>query len=150
MAPVFTLVPSEFFAEETARDMLSEVVPLKGGEPLSFIEIPAFKAVMVYVGDRRPEVYGMLMSVCKVKEYNKILISFNGGWLNLVLAQGDSLLLCNTYTVPDFTTALYYLFAVMKKFQINPEISTVYFMGELKSEEVISLCNYFKSAEALR
>lgn len=150
MAPRFTLVPSELFSEESARSFLSEVVPLAEGEPLSFAEIPSHSVYLVYAGQTRPAVYDMIMSLVKVRDYNKIIACLRDGVLYLVIAQGDKLVFCNSFNAPDFTTAEYYIFMVLKKFQINPEISTVNFASPLDQNQTVSLYRYFKTAEVLK
>jgi len=145
----FTLVPSELFSESSSREILSEVVPLTQEEPLSFIDIPSVQSTLVYSGER-PVLYDMLMSLFKIRSYNKILASIDAGVLSLVIAEGDSLVLCNEFEAPDFTTAEYFIFLALKNFQINPELSSIYFLSELKGEDKLSLCNYFKSAEQLQ
>lgn len=150
MMPKFTLVPAELFSAESAHQFLEEVVSLDAGEPLSFAEVPSVCAVLVYAGEQRPQVYDMLLSLCKIKEYNKVLIDIRDGFLSLVVAQGDNLLLCNAFPAADFTTAQYYIFMALNKLQINPEISTVYSVGALSAEQCISLCSYFKNAEVLQ
>lgn len=150
MTEKFTLVPSEFFSEETARETLSEVVLLEEGEPLSFLDVPSCQAVLVYAG-RRPAVYDMLMSLCKIRHHNKIIASVSDDVLSLVVAQGDRLQFCNCFKAGDFTTALYYIFMVLKKLQINPEISTLYFAScNVSQERLTALFRYFKSAEILQ
>lgn len=150
MAPRFTLVPSELFSEESARAFLSEVVPLAEGEPLSFAEIPSHGVQLVYAGQTRPVVYDMIMSLVKVRDYNKIIACLLDDVLYLVIAQGDKLVFCNCFNATDFTTAEYYIFMVLKKLQINPEISTVNFASPLDQNQIVSLYRYFKSAEVLK
>lgn len=150
MTPKFTLVPSELFSEDSAREILSEVVLLEKGEPLSFLEIKAYNAVLVYAGATRPAVYDMIMSLFKLRDYNKILASFSDGCLHLVIAQGDRLVFCNSFVAGDFTTAEYYVFMVLKQLQINPEVSTLTFMSEIPEGRLSELYHYFKSAEVLQ
>jgi hypothetical protein len=71
------------------------------------------------------------------------------GVLYLVIAQGKSLLLCNTFQAQDFTTAQYFIFLAMKKLQLNPEVSTICFRTPLSEEDEMSLYRYFKSVEQL-
>lgn len=150
MTPKFTLVPSELFSEDAAREILSEVVPLEKGEPLSFLEIKAYDAVLVYAGKTRPVVYDMIMSLFKLRDYNKILASLKDGYLYLVIAQGNRLVFCNSFPANDFTTAEYYIFMVLKQLQINPEVSTLTFMSEVAGEKMAELYHYFKAAEVLQ
>jgi hypothetical protein len=91
----------------------------------------------------------MLKEVSGISEYNRILASYIDGILYLVIAQGKSLMLCNTYQAPDFTTAEYFIFMAMKKFQLNPEISTIFFRTPLNEDQEISLYRYFKSVEQI-
>lgn len=150
MTPKFTLVPSELFSETGAREILSEVVPLEEGEPLSFAAIPSQDAVLVYSGTSRPVVYDMLLSLCKIGEYNKILACVADGWLYVTVARGAGLDFCNCFKVDDFVTVEYYILMVLRKLQINPEISTIYFMSPLSEEQTVSLYSYFKNAEVLQ
>lgn len=150
MKPKFTLVPSEYFNPESAGEILSKVVLLEEGEPLSFLDIPGYDAVLLYAGEQRPVVYDMLLSLCKIREHYKILASHRDGYLYIVIAQGESLMFCNAFQAADFTTALYFVFHTMQKLQLNPQVSCLYFMEELSQEQLISLFRYFKNVEVLR
>lgn len=150
MTPKFTLVPSELFSEDSAREILSEVVLLEKGEPLSFLGLKAYDAVLVYAGESRPAVYDMIMSLFKLRDYNKILAAVTDGYLYLVIAQGEKLVYCNSFKAADFTTAEYYIFMVLKQLQINPEVSTLTFMSEIPQGRLAELYHYFKAAEVLQ
>jgi hypothetical protein len=69
--------------------------------------------------------------------------------LHLALGAGDKLLLANSYEAKDFTTALYYIFAVLHDFQINPRMTTLYYKGDLAYENMELLFSYFKGVEPL-
>ena len=71
------------------------------------------------------------------------------GYLYLTIAQGKSLLLCNSFQAPDFTSAEYFIFMVLKKLQLNPEVSTICFRTPLTEDQEMSLYRYFKSVEQL-
>ena len=96
-----------------------------------------------------PEMYFILKDLGKVGDYNKIVASYSGTHLHLAVAQGGNLLLANVFEAADFTTAEYFIFLVLKKLQLNPEVSTVYFRTPLAEEEEMSLYRYFKSVERL-
>jgi hypothetical protein len=96
-----------------------------------------------------PELYFMLRQVPHLTDYNKILASYMDGYLYLVVAQGKSLLLCNSFQAPDFTSAEYFIFMVLKKLQLNPEVTTICFRTPLTEEQEMSLYRYFKSVEKL-
>ena len=96
-----------------------------------------------------PETYYMLQQLPALADYNKILASYVDGVLYLVIAQGKTLLLCNNFQAPDFTTAQYFIFLAMKKLQLNPEVSTICFRTPLAEDDEMSLYRYFKSVEVI-
>lgn len=162
-----TLVPSNFFAESSAREALSEVAVLKEGDTVASVGIPWYGAELVYCDSAdesvsktitddsavavttRPELYYILRDLPQCKDYNKILASYNDGLLFLGIAQGGSLLLSNIYRAPDFTTAEYFIFLAMKSLQLNPEVSTICFRHPLEQEQEMSLYRYFKAVETV-
>ena len=169
--PKATLVPSQFYSDDRKRMCLSEVMRISDTDLVESVEIPELAAVLVYsnnVGETLskvisetvltvdgtktkplPEFYYMLKGLSGVKEYNKIVASYMDGRLYLVIAQGNSLMLCNSFAAPDFTTAEYFIFLAMKKLQLNPEVSTVCFRTPLDLEQEMSLYRYFKSVELI-
>ena len=96
-----------------------------------------------------PELYYMLRELQNISDYNRIVASYMDGVLYLVISQGKTLLLCNSYDAIDFTTAEYFLFMAMKKLQLNAEMSTVYFRTPLTEEQEMSLYRYFMNVEHL-
>ena len=169
--PKVTLVPVNFFSPDRAAEMLGEVVKLFPEDVVEYVEVPQLASVLIYsnmIGESLskvicetvrktdgtkarilPEVYFMLQHLASMNEYNKILASYIDGILYLVIAQGKSLLLCNSYKAPDFTTAQYFIFLAMKKLQLNPEVSSIAFRTNLEEDEEMSLYRYFKSVERI-
>ena len=95
--------------------------------------------------DGTPEIYKLLMRLPDCPEYNKILCSLGEDHLFLAIAQGDNLMLANSFPVQDFTTAEYYIFLALKSLQLNPEISTICWRTPLDAEDEMSLYRYFKA-----
>ena len=167
--PKASLVPEQFHEDALSRSMLSPVADLEEGDVVRSVHVPEFAAVLVYsntigetlsravsetVLDKQgnktcplPEMYYMLRSVLDLPDYNKILASYMDGILYLVIAQGKSLMLCNSFHAPDFTTAQYFIFLAMKNLQLNPEVSTICFRTPLSEDEEMSLYRYFKNVE---
>ena len=167
--PKVTLVPDQFNNTDDALRMLSPVADVQKDDEVTSISVPEFAASLVYsnnigetlsravsetVMDKEgnkstplPEMYFMLRSVLDLQDYNKILASYMDGVLYLVIAQGRSLLLCNSFHAPDFTTAQYFIFLAMKNLQLNPEVSTICFRTPLTDDEEMSLYRYFKNVE---
>ena len=169
--PKVALVPAQFFTSEMARAMLDEVVDISDDDQVEYVDVPEQASVLIYsnaIGETLskvicetvrktdgskavllPEMFYMLKALPSLTEYNKVMASYMDGVLYLVIAQGKSLLLCNTFQAPDFTTAQYFIFLAMKKLQLNPEVSTICFRTPLQEEEEMSLYRYFKSVEQL-
>ena len=169
--PYCTLIPANFHKPELSREALADVVNLPEGATVEYVPVPDFAAVMVYSnsiggtlhkvlsesvlkvdGSKSkplPELYYMLSSLSQISDYNRILASYMDETLYLVISQGKTLLLCNTYHAPDFTTAEYFLFMAMKKLQLNIEMSSVYFRTPLTEEQELSLYRYFMNVEHL-
>ena len=169
--PYCALVPENFHKPELSKQMLAEVADLPEGATVEYVNVPEYNAVMLYsnnVGGTLhrvvsesvlrtdgtkahplPELYGMLKCLGGIQDYNRIVASYMDGVLHLVIAQGKTLLLCNTYSAPDFTTAEYYIFLAMKKLQLNPEMSTINFRTQLTDEQEMSLYRYFKSVDTI-
>ncbi len=169
--PKVALIPSHFHHPLHSRTMLEDVVHLSESDPVESVPVPEFAAVLIYsnaIGESLskvisdtvlrtdgskvkplPELYFMLKQIPDLSDYNKILASYMDGFLYLVVAQGKSLLLCNSFQAPDFTTAQYFIFLTLKKLQLNPEVSTICFRTPLTEDQEMSLYRYFKSVEQI-
>ena len=169
--PKFTLIPAQFHNPAESRVMLAEVADISEDDHVEAVAVPQSAAVLLYSettggtlprvisemvlrtdGHKAkplPEVYYMLSSLESISEYNKIVASYMDGYLYLVIAQGRTLLLCNAYAASDFTTAEYFLFLAMKKLQLNPEVSSVFFRTSLDEEQEMSLYRYFNNVEQI-
>ena len=167
--PKFTLVPDQFFDAVSARALLSDVADVEESDSVFCEPLPQMKSVLIYstsIGETLskavaetvlkvdgekgrvlPEVWYMLQALDNIPEYNKVVASIADGYLYLAVAQGRSLLLCNSFRALDFVTAEYFIFLAMKKFQLNMEMTVVYFRTPLCEEEEMSLYRYFKSVD---
>ena len=169
--PKVALVPAQFFSPERAKELLDDVVNIGINDTVEFVGVPHLASVLVYsnvIGETLsrvisetvlrldgskarllPEMYYILEQLPSMKEYNKIIASYMDGVLYLVIAQGKTLLLCNSFHAPDFTTAEYFIFLAMKKLQLNPEVSTISFRTPLSEDDEMSLYRYFKSVDQI-
>lgn len=144
-----TLVPSRFFDEKEPRCFLSETFTLEDWEQVDWVDIPAYDSVLVYVkeGGSVPVMRELLECLKTREDYYKIGASIDVGCLSLAIEKNGELLFSNVFSVQDFPTAEYFIFAVMKSLQLNPEVSTIYFMNRLEQEDELSLYRYFKSVD---
>ena len=146
----YTLVPKEFFNGDV--QLLSQVVGVSPSETVKYVELPCFEAVLLFVsGDegREPVIYDLLCKLPQIHDYNKVLFCVDGSVLHLAIGAGDKLLLAKSYEAKDFTTALYFIFAALHDFQINPRMTTLYYKGEVAYENQELLFSYFKGVERI-
>ena len=173
--PKVALVPSAFFDAASAREILSRTVLLEEDDKVEYISLPEYSAELVYSLSvpepsspapepsspvpepvegvvrqaHQPELYNVIKALSGIGEHNRIAASYGDGVLSLAVAQGEKLLLANVFSAADFTTAEYFLFMAVRKLQLNPEVSTVYFLTSLSGDEEMSLYRYFKSVEQI-
>jgi len=147
----FTIVPERFFAPEKASEILSEVVAVDEPSSVKNIELPQYKAVLIYSGEdaSAAALSDMVCKASEIGDYNKIVVDCCDRELYVVVAVGDKLLLCNRFDAPDKVTALYFIFAALKQFQINPEISVLHTCRISDASLRSDLFRYFKSVESL-
>ena len=147
----FTLIPQGYFSPDAAADLLSKVVILEKTDSVKSLELPCYKAVLLYAGpDAAARLFAdMLEAAAALDCYNKVVLHVDGETVDIVLAAGDRLLLCNSYPAADEVTAQYYLFAAIRQFQINPEVTTVHFFGEAGNGIKGDLFRHFASVEML-
>lgn len=157
--PVFTLVPAPLFQKESQKEILSQVHHIEDMDEVMNIEIPEHDAVLVYaipnaISSRifkfqkkakyTPMIYKMIRSVSSCTDHNKVFVHLSKGHIHIVAAEGDKLLLANSYKANDFITAQYYIFLVIKEVMFNPEFTTVQVFGALEKSQLKSLSKYFK------
>ncbi len=150
----YTLVPASFFVEEDSYRLLSQVVQIGESDSVRHIELPEYGAVLVYACpcpevDRTPLIYEMIKMLTRIGEHNKVVFRIEDGAVHIAMAEGDRLLLANSYPADDFVTAEYFIFAALKEFQVNPEVTVVYFAGNIEYEQRAALFRYFKGVESV-
>ncbi|MFA7033785.1 MAG: DUF3822 family protein [Bacteroidales bacterium] len=149
----YTLVPTPFFNREDSYKLLSQAVQLDEKDMAKYTELPGYEAVLVYavsdMSDPAPAVAALLSLSSSLSDYNKVVVSLDDDYVHIVIAAGKKLLLCNSYRSNDYVTSEYYIFAAMKKFQINPEITTLYFDKCVPDDMRDDLFRYFQGVEVL-
>lgn len=146
----YTLVPKEFFNGDV--QLLSQVVGVSPSETVKYVELPDFEAVLLFVPgpeEREPVIYDLLCRLPHIHDHNKVLFCIRESVLHLAIGTGYKLLLANSYEAKDFTTALYFIFAALRDFQINPQLTTLYYSGDMAYENQELLFSYFKGVEPI-
>ena len=149
--PKCTLVPTRYLAGKDPRCFLSEVTDLPEDARVAVVHIPSYEAELVYedTGAGVPSLLGVIAALTKCSGYSKIAALSADGCLSLAVALGNDLQLANVYEAPDFTTAEYFIFAVMKCLQLNPEVSVISLLNRPSAQEEMSLYRYFKGVETI-
>lgn len=148
----YTLVPEGFFNPGEVHRYLSDALQANLPDRIEYRELPQLKAVLVYVPLEEgglPPVAALLESIPSIEEHNKVALSFDGSAVHIAIATGEKLLLANSYAASDTVTAEYYLFAAMKQFQLNPQVTTVYIAGTPPPEMTDDLVRYCKGVETI-
>jgi len=147
----FTLVPESFFDKEHARQILADAALLEEDAVVEYKELPQYKAVLIYSGDgeRAMSLCRMLDVSYNLPDYNKVVVNFSSQIADIVIAQGKKLLLCNSFLATDNVTAQYFIFAALKQFQLNPEVTVLHFMEGTPISLQNDLFRFFKSVETL-
>lgn len=155
----YTLVPEDFFSPEAARELLGRVVKVDAQDVVKYTELPQYKAVLVYIDT--PSTTSSILTIAdmieessRIGRYNRVVVCYTapdegGGRVDIVLVSGPRLLMVNSFAVQDLVTAQYYIFAALRQFQINPELTAVYFHGEVPFEMREDLFRYFPVVENL-
>lgn len=148
----YTLVPTALFNEEKASEYLSSITFIEKTDTVKSIELPSFKAVLVYSGDEGSAIAlsELITAVSSLNAHNKVLARLDSDSVDIIIAAGDRLLLCNSYPATDKTTAQYFILAALKQFQINPEVTTLHLCGETDETVQEDLMHYFSSVDYLQ
>ena len=156
----YTVVPAFFFKEESTYDILSEAVQLSETDKVEYKELPQYKAVLIYIDTPSTTssiltIADMIEEASRIGRYNRIVARYtapdedSGGRVDIVLVSGPRLLFVNSFAAQDCVTAQYYIFAALRQFQINPELTAVYLHGEVPFEMREDLFRYFPVVENL-
>jgi len=144
----YTIVPAPLFSEECARELLSRLTDINNQDEVKFIELPSHEAVLIYI-NTLPKIYEVIKALDGLKDHNRVIFHYEKDVVDIAVAMDNKLLAANSYKAVDFTTALYYIFALVNNQQINPEVTTIYSLGEIKYEEAEILFKYFKDVEQI-
>ena len=89
----YTLIPEGYFSQNAARDLLSKVVILEKTDAVKSLELPCYKAVLLYAGDDAAArgLAAMLAATAALGCYNKVVVRLGGEWVDIVVAAGDRL-----------------------------------------------------------
>ncbi|MEG0891570.1 MAG: DUF3822 family protein [Bacteroidales bacterium] len=157
----FTLIPQMFFTQKNAIEAMKELHPIDKGEIIRHINIPAFKAYIIYalpsavVSKMEPgeETYPLALALINllkgIKDYNKVIFHYSTSHnlAHIVICKGNDLQIVNSYNADCFESAAYFLFLAIKQTIINPLQTNVHVCSDLNEQEKKIIDKYFAGVE---
>ncbi len=144
----FTLVPKQM----ANAGYLNGIFDITQNESIGSLELEQYGAVLHFAAEKQdstPLIYHLLQHLKEIKEHNKLSVSYNkeNGVIFVAAAQGEKLLLANSYKAADFTTALYYITLVAQQVMFNPQLTMVNIYGKIGAGNEDLLNTYYKGIE---
>ena len=162
--PSFTLVPSMVFNPDIASRLLKAVHPvgdldevyhyqLDTPDVVCIYSIPQYLSHSLIKHSKHTQFYSIaipiLRRIMRLEGHSRALFFYWNQHLYLALARANQLLLCNAYKAPQFADALYFLFAALHQWQLNPMSLRLHISGQLQNAHFNLLCRYFPHVLAL-
>jgi len=155
-----TLIPSSLFQPDQSLEVLNQLFQTADLDEVNYSSVDTLDATCIYAlpapvsaavfkhqhkAGFYASVIPLLRYIMGRSEYSRALMHFTPSHVDLVLIQGERLLLCNSYDVDRFSTALYFLFLALKQWQLNPRSLSLYISGLFKPSHIKQLCSFFPS-----
>ncbi|NLA15731.1 MAG: DUF3822 family protein [Bacteroidales bacterium] len=155
-----TLIPSSLFKPQRAIEVLEQLFDVAYLDEVNYATINPLEATCIYalpapvnamVAKHQHKarfyvtVIPLLRFIMEQREYSRALMRYSSTHADLILMQGERLLLCNSYATDRFKTALYFLFFALKQWQLNPKSLNLYITGSFTPAHMKQLCTFFPS-----
>lgn len=156
-----TLVPED--AAQPELPQLQTLFDIHEHDEVNHLSVPESEAALLYalpaaVTSLRnrlnseqfefyPVIAGLLQDVAHVSDHNRVLCAYDGNFVHVVASEGGALRMAVSYSVADFETACYYLFAVMREVMFNPGLTTLRYYGPLSENRETLLKRYFSGVQ---
>lgn len=155
-----TLIPTSIFKAEQAIEVLNQLFDVAYLDEVNYSAIDAIQATCIYAlpapvnatvfkHQHKARFYASVIPLLHFtmahKEFSRALLHYADSHIDLVLMQGERLLLCNSYAVDRFSTAMYFLCFALKQWQLNPRSLSLYISGPFKPAHIRQLCTFFPS-----
>ena len=154
---LFTLIPTEVYNSKIAEEYIKEHFNVSDKLDYFDISIPAYNAILGFYAEypkceqnnQYPIIYKLIQESEQLQPYNKVLVHYSAEdkLTNLLIVTGNKLQLANIYNTENFNSLLYYIFAGLKKLQINPKQTHIMIYNPICKEEEELLKRYFHNIE---
>lgn len=144
----FTLVPQHMDSPEFIKKLFGSCPD----ENIGHIDIAQYGAVLYFVKEDKealPIIYFLLQQLREIKEYNKVAVNFckQKQIVFIAAAEGQKLMLVNSYKAADFTTAIYFIMLVTQQMMFNPLLTELHFYSTMDQQEKELINRYFKDCK---
>ena len=145
----FTLIPTKWYKQE----YLGEIFELKEAEVVKSYTLPSHNATLVCAfpednakKDATPLVMYLIGYLDKITDHNKIIINYNKelNLLTAVAAEGNKLLMANSFRCTHINTLLYFLTLICQQVMFNTQITCINIYGKIETEEEKLISGYFQ------
>ncbi len=136
----FTMVPLELSNNNVHHIIMDELFDSdKDQAQIKSLDIPHYNTKILYSflkdGGNKvlPTIYKYLITLPTLRDYNKVILEYNllKDTSLIVVAEGDKLLIANSYKTINFATAIYYILEILNKSQMNPKQTNVNIYGSV-------------------
>ncbi len=144
----FLLEPEPLFDPEHLRELYT----VEENEEIVSEHLPRYKARLVYAKESvfegrelKPVITALIEWVMEIEEHNKVAIYYSRSnkMVTIVVAEGERLLLANSYRCTNAETLLYFLSLASQQVVFNPQITRIHSYGELEKSAEDLLKRYF-------
>lgn len=151
----FTLVPTDCYKS----NYLEEIFELNEKEVIESYNLPHFNATLACAIQKNdpnknngPLILFLINSLERIKDHNKLIISYNKklNLLHIVAGEENKLLLANSFKCSHKNTMLYFITLVCQQVMFNPLISGINVYGKLEMEEEMLIKKYFQKITLLK
>jgi hypothetical protein len=161
----FTCIPRQIHKKGDELSALKRLFQIEDLEEINTVTLEEQEMVLIYAANSTmlnkikeyqpnislyPSIYLYLRYLPLFKEHNKIFFQYIKDKVIITIAEGNKILLCNSYPAQHFNSALYFLLLALKEVQFNPEHTTVYISGNIRDLEILDISKYFSSVKYFR
>ena len=150
----FTIVPLELQNPNSQYNIIDELFTVSSNEEVCRCNIEYYNIQVIYKtikGKKSgiPTICKYLSELPKLSAYNKVIVEYNVEPQRTIIAmaEGERLLIANSYHTVDFGSAIYYLLECFKQNQINPKQTIINLYAALSIDELNMLHKFVKGVK---
>lgn len=153
LSEIFTLVPTELYSLQTAREALVGQFSLDNSVDVSAVPFEKEGLMVVYPTNAEgeectvvPFAVRLIEEAASLQEHNKVVFHYctEKRLSHTIIYIGEDLKLANSFKADSFESALYFLFLAIKGLQMNPRQCIVRVCCAITKEQETIFSRFFK------